>query len=426
MILKTYGHASLSFQNEKSDKIYLITDPWLIGSCYWRSWWLQNYPNQNELNILAKSESVFLTHEHWDHAHFPTLKKFFSNKKIYIPELNSKRLKNTLENNFKAEEINPFKWKNINNISYLSIPLYNDDSILLFKYGKYLICNINDSKPTPQIIKRIKEVKRDNRLKLILLQSYAPASIVNSFRNSSSSTISIKGKMDYLNYVQKNCRELNAEYFIPFASQAVYSRPDSKWANDHKLDDKYLFDNWKITSTKLLKSYTSFDLDSDYHFRYIRENNVSSNMHSIAEKEYEKNKYINLNVEKLNTFSKITSPVSLLLFALYPFGLHFKFNNNFYLFNFLKNKFKIIDYIPKHYFEMPAKEFYESCLNEHFTDTGTSFILKITINRKYNIYQSYLLFIFLTFSEKGYFSNLKMFFQQLIVLKNNFFPKKIS
>jgi hypothetical protein len=31
MILKTYGHATLSF--EVDEKIFLITDPWLIGSC---------------------------------------------------------------------------------------------------------------------------------------------------------------------------------------------------------------------------------------------------------------------------------------------------------------------------------------------------------------------------------------------------------
>ena len=43
MNLKTYGHATLSLEND--EKPILITDPWLIGSCYWRSWW--NYPEPN-------------------------------------------------------------------------------------------------------------------------------------------------------------------------------------------------------------------------------------------------------------------------------------------------------------------------------------------------------------------------------------------
>ena len=74
---------------------------------------------------------------------------------------------------------------------------------------------------------------------------------------------------------------------------------------------------------------------------------------------------------------------------------------------------------------MPVKIFCESSKNFNFTDAGTSFTLKIFIKNKINIYQAYLLFVFLTYSEKGYFSNFKMFYKQLILLKQNYFPKNI-
>jgi phosphoribosyl 1,2-cyclic phosphodiesterase len=64
---------------------------------YWRSCWLQHYPSEKDLAVLKNTDIIFLTHEHWDHAHFPTLKKFFKNKKTIIPKLNSKRLKLGLE-----------------------------------------------------------------------------------------------------------------------------------------------------------------------------------------------------------------------------------------------------------------------------------------------------------------------------------------
>ncbi|CAN5285419.1 hypothetical protein BH20ACI1_BH20ACI1_05520 [soil metagenome] len=39
---KTLGHATLLlFENGKP---LIATDPWLIGSAYWRSWWLEKYP----------------------------------------------------------------------------------------------------------------------------------------------------------------------------------------------------------------------------------------------------------------------------------------------------------------------------------------------------------------------------------------------
>ncbi len=57
MILKSYGHATLSLENNEIP--YLITDPWLIGSCYWRSWWLQHYPSEKDLSNLKK-QNVYL------------------------------------------------------------------------------------------------------------------------------------------------------------------------------------------------------------------------------------------------------------------------------------------------------------------------------------------------------------------------------
>ena len=42
----------------------------------------QHYPSDLDLSILSNTDFVFLTHEHWDHTHLPTLKKYFLNKDI--------------------------------------------------------------------------------------------------------------------------------------------------------------------------------------------------------------------------------------------------------------------------------------------------------------------------------------------------------
>ena len=286
MILKTYGHATLSF--EKMGVPALITDPWLIGSCYWRSWWLQHYPSNEDLLILSKAKNIFLTHEHWDHAHFPTLKKYFLGKKILIPELNSKRLKNSLKENFDVEEIKSNKWFKVGDINYISVPLYNDDSILLFEYQGYLICNMNDSKATPQIIKRIYELKKEKKLNLILLQSYAPASINNSFRRQDYKKVSIKSKKDYVKYIMNTSNKLNAEYFVPFASQATFSRPDSIWANEFKVSWEELYKMWGV-KTKLLKSYIKFDLDNHQYDTYVDRYLKSENMDRLGNLKYQNN-----------------------------------------------------------------------------------------------------------------------------------------
>ena len=422
MILKTYGHATLSF--EKMGVPALITDPWLIGSCYWRSWWLQHYPSNEDLLILSKAKNIFLTHEHWDHAHFPTLKKYFLGKKILIPELNSKRLKNSLKENFDVEEIKSNKWFKVGDINYISVPLYNDDSILLFEYQGYLICNMNDSKATPQIIKRIYELKKEKKLNLILLQSYAPASINNSFRRQDYKKVSIKSKKDYVKYIMNTSNKLDAEYFVPFASQATFSRPDSIWANEFKVSWEELYKMWGV-KTKLLKSYIKFDLDNHQYDTYVDRYLKSENMDRLGNLKYQNNINKKFDLMDLKYFSKICKSVKYILFLIYPLGINFYLSGNYYKYNFLKEEIIKLKIQPKSYLEMPINEFIESIKNCQFTDLGTSFVMKIFINSKINIIQTYLFFIFLTFSEKGYFSNFKNFIMQIKLVISNFFPKKL-
>lgn len=428
MILKTFGHATLAFFKENESPI-VITDPWLYGSCYWRSWWLQNYPTENDYKFLKLSENILLTHEHWDHTHVPSLKKIYSkNQKLIIPNLNSKRLKYFLDENFeKVFEAKDAEWCNLTEeLKYFSIPLYNDDSIVLFETKNFLIVNFNDAKPTQSILKYIQDYKLKINKKIIVLQSYAPASIVNSFRNLDSKVISIKSKNDYVNYVKKTCSSIHADYFIPFASQAIYSRHDSKWANEFKVNHNDLKNSWNI-DTVLCEPYTEFNLNNCKYHCYVTNYNPSNGMNKIVNQISNRNNSINIDLNLINKFNEITNPVKFFLILLFPLGLNFKINDKFFKFNFLIGGFKSFKKT-NFYFEIPYDEFVESVTNRHFTDTGTSFILKILVNNKnIDIYRSYLLFVFLTFSEKGYFSNLKMFFNQLRrVFSNIFFNKKID
>ena len=67
----------------KAKGVTIIIDPWLLGSCYWRSWW--NYPpvDRNSVDNL-KVDAIYITHVHWDHWHGPSLKKLFSKDTLII------------------------------------------------------------------------------------------------------------------------------------------------------------------------------------------------------------------------------------------------------------------------------------------------------------------------------------------------------
>jgi UDP-MurNAc hydroxylase len=73
----------------------LLTDPWLLGSCYWRSWW--NYPPvEPALWEGLQPDAIYITHVHWDHFHGATLKRFDRGTLVLVPEFPSGRMRRDL------------------------------------------------------------------------------------------------------------------------------------------------------------------------------------------------------------------------------------------------------------------------------------------------------------------------------------------
>ena len=67
MKLSTLGHATLLLTAAEGGAPILVTDPWLFGSCYWRSWWLERPASKQQIERIAQAQFCYLTHEHPDH-----------------------------------------------------------------------------------------------------------------------------------------------------------------------------------------------------------------------------------------------------------------------------------------------------------------------------------------------------------------------
>ena len=68
MKISTMGHACMVLAGEEERPI-LATDPWLLGSCYWRSWWMVNPPAEEQVRRVEAAPFIYITHEHPDHLH---------------------------------------------------------------------------------------------------------------------------------------------------------------------------------------------------------------------------------------------------------------------------------------------------------------------------------------------------------------------
>jgi UDP-MurNAc hydroxylase len=81
MRMTILSHAGLAVDSRGRQ---LICDPWLVGSCYWRSWW--NYPPvAPELIAKLNPNWIYLTHIHWDHFQGASLRLFSLDTPILIP-----------------------------------------------------------------------------------------------------------------------------------------------------------------------------------------------------------------------------------------------------------------------------------------------------------------------------------------------------
>ena len=138
----------------------LATDPWLLGSVYWRSWWLQHYPSAEEIDWVAKSPAVYVTHEHPDHFHMPTIRRLGPAPVYLFPALAERGYLDYMrQRGYRAEIVVPLRWRAIaGDVSILSIPIWCDDSLLLVDTPTALILNLNDAKPLPPVVAAIRRV----------------------------------------------------------------------------------------------------------------------------------------------------------------------------------------------------------------------------------------------------------------------------
>src|SRR6266404_9391790 len=179
--LRTLGHACAVLYRDGEAPL-LATDPWLLGSVYWRSWWLQNYPSAEEIDWVARSPAVYVTHEHPDHFHMPTIRRLGRFPLYLFPALAEHGYLDYMrQRGYRAEIVMPLRWRAIAaDVSILSIPIWCDDSLLLVDTPTALILNLNDAKPLPPVVRAIRRVADRIGNPRVLLCSYSPASLVNS------------------------------------------------------------------------------------------------------------------------------------------------------------------------------------------------------------------------------------------------------
>lgn len=128
----------------------IIIDPWLVGACYWGSWW--NFPQANiDEKLLSEVDYVIISHVHWDHWHGLTLKKYFRGCKYIVPKEYQDRSRDDLVQ-LKLGEVTEanhgitMELEDGIKVTCYSFGLFLNDAAIVLETPDCKILNVNDCK----------------------------------------------------------------------------------------------------------------------------------------------------------------------------------------------------------------------------------------------------------------------------------------
>jgi UDP-MurNAc hydroxylase len=205
----------------------LLTDPWLLGSCYWRSWW--NYPPvSDELVKGLRPNFIYLTHLHWDHFHAPSLRRFPPDTPIIVPYDRYDRM---------VRDLRAVGMRNIRELRHgerlelapgLAIRSYHfspfvTDSVVVIEAGDVVLLNANDAKvvgaPLAQILSDYPRID-------FCFRSHSSANPRANFEYIGESHAAVDSNEHYLRAFALFIERVAPRFAIPFASNSCLLHDD--------------------------------------------------------------------------------------------------------------------------------------------------------------------------------------------------------
>src|SRR5688572_9223010 len=142
MQLTYLAHAS--FLIEAGGK-RLVTDPWLDGPTYLSAWWHFPEPAASGADLVGV-DYVYLTHEHVDHFHEPTLSRLPRSTPILIGRFISPRFRHKLQGMgfTNVRELPHGEEVDLGGLWVTSYQYRADDTALVLRDEQGTVLNMND------------------------------------------------------------------------------------------------------------------------------------------------------------------------------------------------------------------------------------------------------------------------------------------
>ena len=229
MRFQILSHAGLLVEGSG---VSLVSDPWLVGATYWRSWW--NYPPvSRELVASLRPDYIYVTHVHWDHFQGPSLRKFPKSTPILVPRGHYDRMRRDLEamGFTTVRELRHGETVDLAPGFRLTSYQFNVflDSAVVIECDGTTVLNSNDAKfmgpPLHQIFTRHPQID-------FVLRSHSSANSRLCYEIVDAPLAPLDDATRYLNSFAAFAQASGARYAIPFASNHCFLHRETYGFND--------------------------------------------------------------------------------------------------------------------------------------------------------------------------------------------------
>lgn len=222
------GHACLRIETSGPT---ILVDPWLTGSCYWRSWW--HLPTEAEPTPeLLSPDAIYLTHHHFDHFHYPSMRRMDKGAEVLcarfgvdvmageVRELGFRRV--TELPHGEVRELAP-------GVRVASYQYGFDDTAFVVADGDTVLADLNDCKIRGRALRQI---ARDFGGVTFLFKTHSWAqSYPNLYTAEDPEDLTLLTRQTYLDEFIEATRTLRPRHAVPFANMVAFLHPESWAAN---------------------------------------------------------------------------------------------------------------------------------------------------------------------------------------------------
>jgi len=222
------GHACLYIETGAER---ILVDPWLSGSCYWRSWW-HFPPNAELLPEYFNPDVVYVSHHHFDHFHYPSLRRISRTARVLIPRFAVDVSRHELDH-LGFEDITELPHGEVMTLpSGTRLASYQygpDDSALVVERDGIVLADMNDCKINGPSVKPL--LKTFGRPTFLFKSHSFAQAYPNCYDIADPADAKLMTREDFLETFIETIRELGPQYAIPFASMVAFLHPESRQCN---------------------------------------------------------------------------------------------------------------------------------------------------------------------------------------------------